>query len=62
MFASGPIACFEQRLKAIGFNNGNPTTDFPHQHHYRQEYDADARALLQELDWNYSELRAEDEQ
>jgi hypothetical protein len=62
IFAYGPIPCFESRLKAIGFGGGDPSVDFPHQHHYRQECDGDARAFLQELDWKYSELRPEDEQ
>jgi len=62
LYAYGPIDEFVQALRALGFNEGNPNVSFGHLHHYRQEFDADAKSLLAALPWVYSPLRPEDEQ
>jgi hypothetical protein len=35
---------------------------FPHQHHYRPEFERQAVELLAAFDWSHSPLRSEDEQ
>ena len=62
LYLYGPIQHFEARLASLGFKPGDPNVNFPHAHYYRSECDADARALLEYCDWQYSELRPEDEQ
>lgn len=62
LFAYGPLDRFSSQLNALGFTHGDASISFPHQHHYRQEFDADATALLDYLTWAHSPLRPEDEQ
>jgi hypothetical protein len=62
LFAYGPLAKFSSELNALGFTSGDASISFPHQHHYRAEFDADAQALLANWAWSYSPLRPEDEQ
>ena len=62
LFAYGPLDKFAAELDALGFAEGNASISFPHQHHYRQEFDADAKTLLSYFSWSYSPLRPEDEQ
>lgn len=62
IFAYGPIGQYVERLNALGFAAGDPSIPFPHRHHYRQEFDEDAKALLGSLPWSHSMLRPEDEQ
>lgn len=62
IFAYGPIGRYQERLNALGFEVGDPSIPVPHQHHYREEFDVDAKALLVSLPWMYSVLRPEDEQ
>jgi len=62
IYAYGPIESFESALIQLGFVAGNVAIDFPHQHHYRAEYDELARAVLTRFNWSYSALRPEDEQ
>jgi len=62
LFAYGPLARYAAELDALGFRRGDARIVSPHQHHYRQEFDADARALLAYFCWTHSPLRAEDEQ
>ena len=62
LFAYGLIEKFSSELRSIGFLNGVVDISFPHQHHYRQEFDEQATAVLNAFDWSYSPLRAEDEQ
>ena len=49
-------------LEAMGFQAGD-VPDIgagPHAHHYRQEFDADAAAVLERFEWRRSGLRPED--
>lgn len=62
IYAYGPIGSFESALIQLGFGTGKIGVDFPHQHHYRAEYDEAARAVLTRFNWSYSALRPEDEQ
>lgn len=62
IFAYGPLERFVLELKALGFVEGEASVSFAHAHHYRQEFDEDARELLKAFNWSYSELRAEDKQ
>jgi hypothetical protein len=49
-------------LKALGFHQGSPGVLFEHLHHYRQEFDSEAAAVLEAFAWSYSPLPPEDEQ
>lgn len=62
IYAYGSVACFESILRQMGFVHGKVGIDFPHAHHYRAEYDADAKEVLAYFDWSYSPLHPEDEQ
>lgn len=62
LFAYGPRERFVSELVSMGFSPGVPSIDFPHQHHYRHEYDQAASELLRFLEWSRSPLRQEDEQ
>ncbi|WP_457422576.1 hypothetical protein [Roseateles sp. P5_E7] len=62
LFAYGPLDKFSAELDALGFSEGDAGISFAHQHHYRQEFDADAAALLEFFSWSHSPLREEDEQ
>jgi hypothetical protein len=62
LYAYGPLDDFVAVLRALGFTPGDPNARFEHIHHYRQEFDADAEALLAEFDWTCSPLRPSDEQ
>ena len=62
---SGAITSFmlyTEALTALGFNEGEPEIPTPHRHAYREEFDADSRALLEAAQWHHSPLRPEDEQ
>jgi hypothetical protein len=61
IYAYGPLACFEEALTSIGFTPGSLTIPTPHEHHYRQECDADAAAIMSHFGWRYSELRPGDD-
>lgn len=62
LFAYGPLESFSTKLASLGYSLGQIDVPSPHQHHYRAEFDEDARALLMALDWTFSSLRPEDEQ
>jgi hypothetical protein len=62
IYAYGPLERFESSLLALGFQRQLPIVPFPHQHHYRQEFDQDAAGVLAFFDWVRSPLRPEDEQ
>jgi len=62
LYGYGPIECFSRGLASLGFSEGRPLIPGPHMHHYRQELDAEAKALLSAYSWLYSPLRPEDEQ
>ena len=62
IFAYGPLDRFASALRSMGFEEGNPNSSFPHQHHYRQEFDDDATAILSAINWSRSPLCPSDEQ
>ena len=53
---------FVSELRVLGFEEGEVEVPVPHQHHYRPECDALAKALLGAQPWSFSPLRPEDEQ
>jgi len=62
LFAYGPLARYCAELDALGFTEGDASIPVPHQHHYRQEFDAEAKEILESLPWTFSPLQPEDEQ
>lgn len=62
VFAYGDLARFAEQLRALGFEEGPIQPLGVHQHHYRSEFDEDARQVLGAFDWYRTELRPEDEQ
>lgn len=61
-FAYGHLETFKAVLTDMGFGEGTPTVPSPHQHHYRSEFDPQARCILAWFDWKATPLRPEDEQ
>jgi hypothetical protein len=62
IYAYGPLQWFCSILRGLGFDEGTPNIPFPHQHHYRAEFDTDAAAVLSAFAWQHTPLRSEDEQ
>lgn len=62
LYGYGPLECYGRALASLGFSEGRPTIPGSHIHHYRQEWDEEAKAVLAAFHWRYSSLRAEDEQ
>lgn len=62
LFCYGILDDFEAELRKAGFVLNAPAVPDPHRHHYRQERDADATAVLTYFIWHKSALRQEDEQ
>ena len=62
IYAYGPIERFVSTLTMRGFEEGEPGVHGEHMHHYREEYDRDAAAVLEEFAWIHSPLRPDDEQ
>lgn len=61
IYAYGPLAEYERCLSALGFQNGLVRIPAPHEHHYRNEFDIDARAMLAHFDWRHSDLQPSDD-
>lgn len=61
IWAYGPTEQFVATLRTLGFQNGSPTIDFEHMHHYRTTFDGDAKAVLEAFDWHRTSLQPEDE-
>lgn len=61
IYAYGPLPHFEHELGSIGFRPGSIKIPAPHEHHYRQEYDADAAAILSHFEWHQSPLQPGDD-
>lgn len=59
-FGYGPTRSLIAALRGLGFERGQPTIPAPHQHHYHQAFDDDARAVLTDMAWSYSPLQPED--
>lgn len=63
LFAEGdPVDDVVGALVERGFQEGSVQSLGAHFHNYRPEYDSDAASLLNEFDWHWTPLRAEDEQ
>jgi hypothetical protein len=62
IFAYGSTARLVSELEAMDFVSGSVEVPSPHEHHYREECDVNAAALLSMFDWKKSPLRPEDEQ
>lgn len=60
LFAYGPLKQYASVLTALGFGRGRPVIPTPHEHHYRPEFDAFARRLMQAYDWSRTALHPED--
>lgn len=61
-FGYGPVDRYASALSSMGFIPGWPEVPAPHEHHYREEFDALANEVMAAFDWSYSPLRPEDEQ
>jgi hypothetical protein len=53
-YAYGPLACFEDALRGLGFTTGRPVIPAPHSHKFHGGYDPEAEALLAHFAWRYS--------
>lgn len=62
MYCYGPLEQFESVLRAMNFAEQPLPHVGPHIHHYRSEFDPQAKAILQAVQWSHSPLRPEDEQ
>jgi len=62
IYLYGATERFVAALQGMGYQEGALARAGAHKHHYRQECDVMARALIGEFDWVYSPLRDEDEQ
>jgi hypothetical protein len=60
VYVYGPLDEAEEVISKNGFVAGHPRINFDHQHHYRQEFDADSKSLLDKYDWVYSPLKESD--
>jgi hypothetical protein len=62
IYLYGDLGPFAEWLADLGLQEGEIERLGQHVHHYRAEFDADARAVLDAFGWRRSALRAEDEQ
>lgn len=62
MYCYGPLVQFESALRAINFSEQALPDVGPHIHHYRCEFDSQAKEILQAVQWSHLPLRPEDEQ
>jgi hypothetical protein len=62
LHAYGPLDCYADSLRRLGFTTGNPAIPAPHSHNYHQELDPLARRLMARYPWKHSALRPEDAQ
>jgi hypothetical protein len=62
IYGYGASDCFEAALRGLGLTSGEIPVLGEHIHHYRSEYDEDARALLDSMNWIRTPLRPQDEQ
>lgn len=62
IYVYGETDKFTRKLIALGFSEQVVPKLGEHLHHYRQEFDQDAAAILCELNWTKSPLHPEDEQ
>ena len=62
IYAYGPLSKFADALTGMGFSEQSMPSVGPHVHHYRAEFDGQAKQVLQSFLWSYSPLKPEDEQ
>lgn len=62
IYAYGPISEYESALFDIGYSKADVVVPVPHCHHYREEFDSDAKSVLSAFEWKYTPLRPEDKQ
>ena len=62
IFVYGDLGKFDRALNALGFRERERPVLGLHMHHYRQEFDNEAAAILSVFDWCRTPLRPEDEQ
>jgi len=62
VYVYGELDAVIERLGALGFQEGPVAELGLHKHHYRAEFDDDARAVLGAFRWRRTALRPEDEQ
>lgn len=62
IYAYGPLDRYEAVLRELGFGLGEAAASFEHTHHYRSEFDDDAKAVIEAFTWSQQALRPEDEQ
>jgi hypothetical protein len=62
VYVYGDLEAASGRLAEMGFAPGAVPAIGRHQHHYRAEFDADARAILQVWAWRRTALQLKDEQ
>jgi hypothetical protein len=60
--AYGPIDRYSEALTGLRFTEGEPQIPSPHAHEYREEFDADSRALLGAVRWHHTPLRPGDDE
>jgi hypothetical protein len=62
LHAYGPTDALTAALRRLGFTDGEPKIPIPHAHSYREEFDDDAHAVLDALEWVHGPLRSGDKQ
>jgi hypothetical protein len=64
LYAYGPTDRYAEALTSMGFQSGEVAAPIPipHTHHYRVEFDEQARQVIAAMPWKHSPLRPEDEQ
>ncbi len=62
LFGYGPLERFADTLHELGYVPGavDRIASRPHSHHYREEFDDQALAVLDRFDWTYSPLHDAD--
>jgi len=64
IFAYGPVDCWADELLQMGWQEveeGSIILPNPHQHHYHEIFDDDARQVLSSMEWVHSPLREQDQ-
>jgi hypothetical protein len=62
IFIYGALDKFILKLRSLGFTERKTDALDQHQHHYNQEFDTEAAAVLTIFDWHRTPLRPKDGQ